>query len=94
MGMLDKLKDLHSMRKEAKELQSALAKEQVAGASKDGYFRVTMDGNQNVLRVEIDPCLVGDHHRLESDAKDAFARTLDSLKKLMASKFSSFLKKE
>jgi len=92
MGMLDKLKDLHSMRKEAKELQSALAKEQMTGSSKDGYFRVTMDGNQNVLRVEIDESIVGDRYRLESNAKEAFARALDALKKLMASKFSSFLK--
>lgn len=92
MGMLDKLKDLHSMRKEAKELQSALAKEQMTGESKDGYFRVTMDGNQNVIRVQIDPAIIGDQHRLEADAKDAFAKALDALKKLMASKFSSFLK--
>ncbi|MBI2483632.1 YbaB/EbfC family nucleoid-associated protein [Candidatus Uhrbacteria bacterium] len=94
MGMLDKLKDIHSMRKEAKELQSALAKEQMTGVSKDGHFRVTLDGNQNIIRVEIDPAIVGDLHRLEADAKDAFARALDALKKLMASKFSSFLKRE
>ena len=80
------------MRKEARELQSALAKEVLVGTSKDGHFKVSIDGNQNVLKVEIADGIVGNKHLLEQDAKDAFARALDALKKVMASKFSSFLK--
>lgn len=92
MGVFDKIKDLQKMRKEARELQSSLAKEVLVGASKDGNFKVTIDGNQNVLHVEISDAILGNKHLLEQDAKDAFARALDALKKLMASKFSSFLK--
>jgi DNA-binding protein YbaB len=88
MGFFDKLQDV----KKARELQSMLAKEAVEGVSKDGTVRVSIDGNQNVLRVSIDDAIVGDKHKLEQNTKDAFVRGLDALKKLMASKFSSVFK--
>ncbi len=88
MGIFDKLHDI----KKARELQSALAKEVVQGVSKDGTVRVTIDGNQNVLRVSIDDAIISDKHKLEYNTKDAFVRGLDALKKLMASKFSSVFK--
>ncbi len=88
MGFFDKLKDL----KKARELQTTLAKEVVEGVSKDGTVRVTIDGNQNVMRVVIDDSILNDKHKLEQNTKDAFVRGLDSLKKLMASKFSAVFK--
>ncbi len=91
MSFMDKLKDMNEMRKSAKELQGALSKETIVGTSANG-FSVTIDGNQNVLRVEIADTLVGDKFQLEKGAKEAFAKALDGLKKLMVSKFSNFMK--
>ena len=95
MGMLDKLKDINDLRKhgkELKELQGQLAKEQAVGTSSDGMVIVTLDGNQNVLSVHIDEAIVGNKLQLEKSVKDAIFRALDALKKMMASKFSAFLK--
>ena len=95
MGILDKLKDINDLRKhgkELKELQGQLAKERAVGTSSDGMVTVTLDGNQNVLSVRIDDAIVGNKLQLEKSVKDAIFRALDSLKKMMASKFSSFLK--
>ncbi|MEK7619155.1 MAG: YbaB/EbfC family nucleoid-associated protein [Patescibacteria group bacterium] len=92
MSFLDKLKDMNEMRKNAKELQSVLGKETIVGTSNNGFFSVTIDGNQNVLSVTIGDQLTGDKFQLEKSAKEAFAKALDGLKKLMVSKFSSFMK--
>lgn len=88
MSLFDKFRDL----RKAREIQSLLSKEIVDGVSKDGTVRVTIDGNQNVLRVSIDDSLLGEKHKLEYNTKEAFTRSLDALKKLMASKFSSVFK--
>jgi len=88
MSFFDKLKDL----KQAREIQAQLGKEQVIGISGNGFFKVTLDGNQNVIRVEIDEKSLGDKHQLEKSAKEAFSKALDALKKLMVSKFSSIMK--
>jgi len=95
MGMLDKLKDINELRKhskELKELQGQLAKEQAVGTSSDGMVTVILDGNQNILSVHIEDAIVGNKVQLEKSVKDAIFRSLDALKKMMASKFSSFLK--
>ncbi len=95
MSMMDKLKDLNELRKhgkELKELQGQLAKEQAVGTSADGKVTVILDGNQNILSVHIDDAIVGDKVQLEKSVKDAIFRSLDALKKMMAAKFSSFLK--
>lgn len=88
MSFFDKLKDL----KQAREIQAQLGKEHVTGVSQNGLFKVTLDGNQNVIRVEIDDASLKDKFQLEKSAKEAFSRALDSLKKLMVSKFSSIMK--
>ena len=95
MGVFDKIKDLNELRKhtgELKQLQAQLSKEEVSGTSKDGKVTIVLDGNQNVVRVQISPTATTDVHALESSVKDALFRALDALKKMMASKFSSFLK--
>lgn len=92
MSFFDKLSNLNEMRKNAKELQSALSKEVLIGVSNDGHFSVTLDGNQNVLRVEIADALTANKFQLEKSAKEAFTKALDGLKKMMVSKFSSYMK--
>ena len=92
MGMLDKLKNIAEMRKSAKELQSALGSETVSGESHNGVVKVIMDGNQNVLSVQIADSALNNKELLERSVKEAFSRALDALKKLMVSKFSSYMK--
>lgn len=95
MGMFDKLKDLNELRKNASELkalQAQLAKEEIVGTSKDGFVTIVLDGNQNVVRVRVNDAILGNKNQLEGSIKDALFRALDGLKKMMASKFSSFIK--
>lgn len=95
MSFLDKIKDINELRKNAgelKELQGKLAKEQVTGKSQDGKVTIVLDGNQNVISVTIDESIVGNKAQLEKSVKDGLFRSLDALKKMMASQFSSFLK--
>lgn len=92
MDQLGKLKDLNSMRKQAKEMQSTLSKETITGQSQNGHVSITIDGNQNVLKVEIQEPALSDKLQLERSVKDALSRALDSLKKMMVSKFSNMLK--
>ncbi len=92
MSFFDKIKDFNEMRKQAQEIQSVLGKEVVTGTSNDGNFTVTMDGNQNVLKVEMKDTIVGDKFAIEKSSKEAFSKALDALKKLMVSKLSNVMK--
>ncbi len=95
MSFMDKIKDINELRKNAgelKALQGQLAKEQITGTSQDGMVKVTLDGNQNVISVTISDEILGDKSMLEKSVKDALFRALDGMKKMMASKFSSFMK--
>ncbi len=95
MSFMDKIKDINELRKNAgelKALQGQLAKEQVVGTSSDGMVKVTLDGNQNVISVQISDDILADRVALEKSVKDALFRALDAMKKMMASKFSSFMK--
>lgn len=95
MGIFDKLKDMNELRKNASELkslQALLAKEEVVGISKDNLVKIVLDGNQNVVRVQISDALLNNKAHLEASVKEALFRALDALKKMMASKFSAFLK--
>jgi len=95
MSFLDKIKDINELRKNAgelKQLQSQLAKKTVTGISGDGKVSIVLDGNQNVISVTIDDSIIGNKIQLEKSVKDGLFRSLDALKKMMASQFSSFLK--
>ena len=78
MSLFSKLKDL----KKAKELQGALAKETVTGVSSNGHVTVVMDGNQNIVSVQISEAVLSDKVQLERSTKEAFSRALDALKKM------------
>ena len=92
MSFFDKMKDLNEMRKQASTIQHALAQERITGQSRNGHFIVNIDGNQNVLSVEVKEEIVGDKNQIERSAKEALADALDKLKKLMVAKFSGFMK--
>jgi len=91
MGFLDQIKDLNKMRQQAKQMQLLLAQEMIAGQSKDGMIKLTIDGNQEVKSVEVSDGIVGDRKKIAQDIREAMTDIQEKYKKLMASKFGNML---
>lgn len=79
--MFNKLKQFKDLRNQAKDLEQKLSQETVTGTAAFGKFAVTMNGNQKVQQVTIDPAIIGDKDKLESAAKDAFNDAQDKMRK-------------
>ncbi len=62
--MFDKLKQLKDLRDQAQEIKKVLAEESVQGDAGHGKVSIVMDGNQEVLAVNID------YELLQSDKKE------------------------
>ncbi|MFA6588081.1 MAG: YbaB/EbfC family nucleoid-associated protein [Patescibacteria group bacterium] len=56
--MFEKLKQIKDYRTQAKKIQGALKEESVEGSGAWGKVKISMDGNQNVEEVKIDPDLL------------------------------------
>lgn len=84
--MFSKLKQIRDLQSKAKVIQSALAQETAEGSSGWGKVKVTVDGNQSVQSVSIDPSLAGDTKRLEDLVKEAMNDAMGKIRKVMASK--------
>lgn len=86
--MFSKLKQIKDLRGQAKEMQNQLAKETVEVTAAWGKIKLTMNGNQEVLNIEIDPELlsVNNKSKLEDGMKDAFNDAVKKIQKVMAQK--------
>jgi DNA-binding YbaB/EbfC family protein len=84
--MFSKLKQFKDIRDKAKTIQAALAQERIEGSAAWGKIKVTMDGNQRVTSLDIDPEIVGDKAKLENGIKDAVNDAIEKVQKVMASK--------
>lgn len=91
MGLLDKMKDVNEMRKQAKQIEAALAVETVTGKSSGGKITITMDGNQNVKSVEVDPGIVGDKSEIARHIRSCLEDLNHKHKKMLQSKFGSMM---
>lgn len=91
MGLLDKLKDVNEMRKQAKAMEAVLATQTVTGKSFGGKIVLTIDGNQNVKSVEISQDIVGDKSELGRHFRSALEDLFKQHKKMLQSKFGSML---
>ena len=91
MGLLDKLKDVNEMRKQAKQLEAVLGQVQVNGSSSGGKIKLTTDGNQNVLSVEVSPDIAGDKSEIARHIRAALEDLFKQHKKVLQSKFGSVL---
>jgi len=91
MGFLDQLKDLNSMRQQAKQMQAKLATETIMGQSKDAMIRIVMDGNQELKSVEVMDGVVGDRKKIAQDIRVALTDVNSNYKKIIASKFGNML---
>jgi DNA-binding protein YbaB len=91
MGLFDKIKDVNEMRKQAKQIERTLAVESVTGSSSGGKVKITMDGNQKVLSVEVAPEVAGDKSEVARHVRAALEDVISKHKKLLASKFGNML---
>jgi DNA-binding protein YbaB len=91
MGMFDQLKDLNKMREQAKQMQLAMAQEEIMGQSKDANIRIVIDGNQIVKSVEVLDEIVGDRKKIAQDLREALTDMNDNYKKLVAKKFGNMV---
>lgn len=84
--MFEKLKQFKNLRSKAKNLQNLLADEKVEASAAWGKIKMTMNGNQEVLSVAIDPELMGNKEKLERAIKEVTNDTIKKAQKLMAEK--------
>lgn len=66
-GMGNLMKQAQEMQERMAKMQEDMAKMEIVGESGAGMVKVTMLGNHNVRRVEIDPSLVGDDKEMLED---------------------------
>lgn len=66
-GLGDLMKKAQRMQEDMKNAQERLAKEEVVGESGGGMVKITMNGQHQVKRVEIDPSLMGDDKEMLED---------------------------
>ena len=91
MGLLDKLKDINEMRKQAKHMEGLLATETVSGKSSGGKIVLIMDGNQNVKSVEVSQDIVGDKSEIGRHIRSALEDLFKQHKKMLQGKFGNMM---
>lgn len=89
MSLFSKLGDINEMKKQASAMQAMLAQEQVT-ATNNGVT-ITMNGNQEILAVNIDEAALGDKSKLEKSIKDTLADAIKQVQRLMASKLGGMM---
>ena len=91
MGLMDKLKDINEMRKQAKQMEAVLATETVTGSSSGGKIKITIDGNQNIKSVEVDAVVAGDKSEVARHIRSALEDLFKEHKKMLQKKFGSMM---
>lgn len=86
--MLENLKNLNKLRKQAHKLKEAMAKEIMIGTALGGKIQITMDGNQEVREVRIESDLLEGKNKAEIEAgvKEAITQSLTQIQMMMARK--------
>ncbi|XOU94531.1 MAG: YbaB/EbfC family nucleoid-associated protein [Candidatus Kerfeldbacteria bacterium] len=89
--MFNKIKDLKNLRDQANQMKTMLAEETVNAEAIHGKVNIVMDGNQEVLSVEIDPELLTPDKKeeLEKGIKDATNDAVKKAQRVMAQKMQS-----
>jgi len=86
--MFSKLKQFKDLRDQAKQMQNVLAQESAEGSADWGKVKVKINGNQEILSVEIDPELLSadKKEKLESAIKEATNDAIKKVQRIMAEK--------
>ncbi|MBD3281930.1 YbaB/EbfC family nucleoid-associated protein [Candidatus Uhrbacteria bacterium] len=84
--MFNKLKQFQDVRSRAKQMQKQLEDVQLEGSAGWGKVKVTLNGNQRVVKFEFADEVMNDKAKLEGYAKDAVNDAMEKLQKEMAGK--------
>lgn len=89
--MFSKLKQYKDLRDQAKQVQNVLGQEIVEASALSGKLKMTMDGNQKVKKVEINPELLtpNNKEKLETGIQDLVDNSINAVQKRMAAKMRS-----
>ncbi len=89
--MFNKIKQFKDLRDQANQMKQMLAQETVNAQAAHGQVNMVMDGNQEVLALEIDPELL--HHdkkeELEKAIKEVTNEAIKKAQRVMAQKMQS-----
>lgn len=89
--MFDQLKDLYNLRKQAEQMKQELSLEIVTGKSVDGTFSVTLNGNHELIEVNVSPDIDLNQPEIAKNIKQAFDDAQVQLKHLLANKFKGMM---
>lgn len=84
--MFNKLKQIKELREQAKNLQAQLATETAIGEAAWGKVKITINGNQQILSVEIDQELLSNKEKVQEAIKDATNDAIKKIQRIMAMK--------
>lgn len=81
-GLGNMMKQAQQMQEKMQKMQEELASMEVIGEAGAGMVKVTMYGNHNIKRVEIDPGLIGDADEKEMLEDLIAAATNDAVRRV------------
>lgn len=86
--MFNKLKQFKDLRNQAKQMQNILAQESTEGEAAWGKVKVKINGNQEILDIQIDPELLlpDNKEKLQNAIKDAANDAIKKVQRIMAEK--------
>lgn len=84
--MFSKLKSIRNLRNQAKQVQNTMEEVVATGEAVWGKLKITLNGNQRVLSVEIADELLANKEKLQEAVKDAFADATKKVQRDMAVK--------
>lgn len=89
--MFEKIKQLKNLRDQAMQMKSMLAHEVVSATAAGGKVSITMNGNQEIINIDISEELLAPQKKNECQEvlKEAFNEANNKVKHLMASKLQS-----
>ncbi len=87
--MFDQIKNLYNLKKQAEELQKQMAGEKFTGTS--GLVSITLNGNQDLIDVQIASSEPVDGQVVARDFQKAFRAAQDQMKRVMAEKFKGMI---
>ena len=87
--MFDQIKGLYNLKKQAEALQKQMSAEQITGSSRNGNIHLTLNGNHELLKVDVAENIAP--NEVAKSIKEAYDDASDKLKQMMAEKFKGMM---
>ena len=89
--MFNKIKQLKNLRDQASQMKEMLAQEMINASAASGKVSLVMNGNQEVLAIEISEELLESNKKeeLEKALKEAFNEAVKKVQRVIAQKLQS-----